>query len=219
MNQSKEQLHAFIQDLIREGEEVLKTAKPIQKPMRDSSVNLLAFEKWRTSCKLLISQLGEFASPWEYSLSNDKARNNQRSVQGMLGALNSIDQNVQAGRLLKFEDLVYAEAFTNLIEQAEYLLAKDYFIAAGVLFRAVLEEKLRRLCDANNITTQKQRPTISDYSQELYKAKVISKIALKNIEAMTAVGNDAAHTKETVKVAVADVKAMHTNLVDFLQRN
>ena len=70
----------------------------------------------------------------------------------MLGALDSIREGIEAGRLLRVEDLVFAEAFANLIEQAEYLLKRNYFLASGVLLRAVLEEELRRMCEINECT-------------------------------------------------------------------
>ena len=135
----------------------------------------------------------------------------------MLGALESISEDVVAGRLARYEDIVFAEAFSNLIEQAEYLLDKEYFLAASVLFRAVLEEKLRRLCDAHSENPETPRPTISDYNQSLYKATVYDKITFKNVDSMAAIGNEAAHHKKGLEAA--DVERLHTNLLDFLQRH
>ena len=97
----------------------------------------------RVSCNLLITSLGKFADPWKEPLSR-KVRSSYRiAANATLGALNSIKENIELGRLLRVEDLVFAEAFANLIEQAEYLLERNYHLASGVLLRAVLEEKLR----------------------------------------------------------------------------
>jgi hypothetical protein len=118
---------------------------------------------------------------------------------------------------VRFEDIVFAEAFSNLIEQAEYLLDKGHYLAAGVLFRAVLEEKLRRLTETHGLILNKERPTISDFNQALYKANIYDKIILKNVDAMTVIGNEAAHN--TGQLQMADVERLHSSLVDFLQRN
>ncbi|MEM8943602.1 MAG: hypothetical protein AAGD11_00345 [Planctomycetota bacterium] len=219
MIDSQEPLNDFVRGLIKEGEEVLSTAFEVRTSSfsTDHFVNLQQFQKWRTSCKLLLQQLGQFAEPWSPNLGSEKVTNNRSSCNATLGALQSIGENLAAGRLARFEDLVFAEAFSNLIEQAEYLLSKDYFLAAGVLFRAVLEEKLRRLCDAHNESPTKARPTISDFNQSLYKAKVYDKIAFKSVDSMAAVGNEAAHNSPDLEVS--DVRRLHSNLIDFLQRH
>ena len=134
----------------------------------------------------------------------------------MLGALQSVLESVEHGRLAAFEDIVFAEAFANLIDQGEYLLEKDYHLAAGVVFRAVLEERLRRLCDVHGAMPAKPRPTISDYNQSLYKANVYDKIVMKHVDAMATVGNAAAHGTDGFHPA--DVVQLRTNLVSFLAR-
>jgi len=219
MTQSNDTLNAFVRELIAEGESVSKTAVKVQTSSFTSDwfVDLQQFHKWRTSCKLLLSQLGQSAQPWSENLGGKNAKTNLANVKVMLGALQSISENVVAGRLARFEDIVVAEAFSNLMEQGQYLLEKGYHLAAGVLFRAVLEEKLRRLCDTNGIIPNKERPTISDFNQALYKATSYDKITFKNIEAMATTGNEAAHTNE--RLQAADVARLHSNLLDFLQRN
>jgi hypothetical protein len=216
---SRATLETFVRQLIDEGNRVIETAvrRQTSSITSDWFVDLQMFQKWRTSCKLLLSQLGSFAAPWEGNLKDNRGTSNRSTAKVMLGALESISENVVAGRLARFEDIVFAEAFSNLIEQAEYLLSKGYYLAAGVLFRAVLEEKLRRLCDTQNQNVEKQRPTISDYNQALYKATVYDKITFKNVDAMATIGNAAAHNED--RLVAADIERLHSNLLDFLQRN
>jgi Domain of unknown function (DUF4145) len=218
MTHARETLNAFVVELIDEGQRVAATAveRATSSITSDRFVNRLQFYKWLTSCKLLIAQLGSFGAPWAIVLDAEPTRCNLSAVTAMIGALESISQNVLAGRLARFEDIVFAEAYSNLIEQAAYLLEKGYFLAAGVLFRAVLEEKLRRLCDVNKLEPEKDRPTINDYNQALYKANVYDKMMFKNVDAMSAIGNEAAHHKDGLQIA--DIERLNTNLVDFLQR-
>src|ERR1039458_7450598 len=101
--------------------------------------------------------------------------------------------SVAEGVLLQLEDLVLADAFANLLEQAKYLLGQGYFLASGVILRAVLEERLRRLSDRHGLTLSKPKPTLSDYNTELYRAGVYGKVTFKDVESLVAVGNAAAH--------------------------
>ena len=110
-----------------------------------------------------------------------------------------MSETIENGYLIKIEDLVFAEAFANLIEQSEYLFNQDYILAAGVIARAVLEEKIRNLCSQQNISFSKLHPTLSDYNQELYKLKLYSKIEFKKIDFLISIGNSAAHNNEFTK--------------------
>lgn len=219
MTHARTTLSDFADALIAEGTQVRGTAfeRATSSFTKDWFVPIEPFEKWRTSCKVLLQQLGAFAQPWTDILNAEQYRNTRGTVDSMLGALKSIAENVTEGRLSRFEDIVFAEAFANLLEQAEYLLEKGYFLAAGVLFRAILEEKLKRLCDTFNCTPTKSRPTIADYNQALYTGKYIDKLAFKSIDEMAAVGNDAAHGKPSL--VIADIERLHNNLSDFLRRN
>ena len=219
MTQARQVMLTFSSSLIAEGTQLRSKAVELKTSSRTSNwfVPIDEFQKWRTSCRLLMMQLGSFAGPWKDVLAADKASNSRGMVDAMLGALKSISENVSQGRLARFEDLVFAEAFSNLFEQAEYLLDKGYCLAAGVLFRATLEEKLRRLCDAFGCVPQKPRPTISDYNQALYTGQHVDKLVFKGVDEMSAIGNDAAHGKSTL--TVADIERLKGNLADFLRRN
>jgi len=65
----------------------------------------------------------------------------------MIGGLKSISDTLDKGYLLRIEDLIFADAFSNLIDQADYLFEQSYILAVGVIARAVLEEKLRNACE------------------------------------------------------------------------
>ncbi len=102
------------------------------------------------------------------------------------------------------------------MDQAEYLFNQGYILASGVISRAVLEERLKKLCDQNNCQPAKQRPTIIDYNTNLYKDQVYDKIIFKNVDSMAAIGNDVAHNKPNVKKE--DVERLLHDLNSFLQR-
>ena len=116
---------------------------------------------------------------------------------------------------MRYEDIIIAEAFSDLIEQAEYLYSQGYALAAGVILRAVLEEHLRRMCNKHGCNPSKNKPTIADYNMELYKSKVYDKIKMKYVESMAAIGNAAAHNSD--EFDSTDIKRLNQDVVSFLQ--
>ena len=161
----------LVEALIEEGEDVLGTkwqpsGRWVSGP--PTYVDLEAFKKWRASCRLLVSLMGDFGTPWQDIFMPD-VPNGLANASTTLGTLKAIKEALSNGYLVRFEELVLAEAFSDLTEQAEYLFEQGYFLAAGVILRAILEERLRKLCERTGCTPAKPRPTISDLNQSLYK--------------------------------------------------
>lgn len=125
-------------------------------------------------------------------------------------------KSLEEGLLIRFEDLVLAEAFSDLSEQAEYLFSQGYFLASGVITRAILEERLRRLCVNHDCTPDRERPTLSDLNTALYKKTVYDKITFKHVDALGAVGNHAAHNNPDLNKE--DVRRMIDGVQAFLLR-
>jgi hypothetical protein len=167
---------------------------------RPAGVELQAFSRWQAGCKNLMRLLADCAEPWNDAFDgNNSASNGSR----MLGTLEAIDHAISGGLLLSVEDIVRAESFNSLLDQADFLDAQGFFLAAGVLARAVLEEHLRAWAANSSLPISKSKPTLNDFKDALYKDKKFSLSVAKHIEAMAAVGNDAAHNKpELTKDAV-----------------
>jgi DNA-binding MarR family transcriptional regulator len=89
-------------------------------------------------------------------------------------------------------------------------------LAAGVVFRAVLEERLRRLCEQHSITLGKTKPTLNDYNSELYKSSVYDKITFKEVDTLIAIGNDAAHNNPTL--VIERISLMRDGVTRILQK-
>lgn len=195
---AKHKVETLLDELISQGEAILKTqwAQPGNWVMGPPVlVDLRPLSEWRASCKLLSSLLGPAGRCWEKTLTEDFPNRIERAI-SVLGTLKAIRHAVAEGLLLKVEDLVLAEAFANLFEQAHYLLSQGYALASGVILRALLEERLRRMCEANSLTIPRERPTLNDYNTELYKASAYDKITFKDIDALIAIGNAAAHNDQ-----------------------
>jgi hypothetical protein len=208
----------LVQKLITEGDAVIASKwQPggnwITGP--PTYVDLEMFQQWRGRCRLLLTLLGPLAGPWEPVLGSTM-ENKFTAAKSTQGALKGIQQSIDEGLLVRFEDLVLAEAFSDLSEQAGYLFGQGYFLAAGVIARAVLEERLRRLATVNACLPTRARPTLADFNGELYKKGVYDKVAFKHVESLAAVGNEAAHASPDLKMD--DVRRLLDGLQDFLTR-
>jgi hypothetical protein len=215
---TKDKIEQLLVGLIEEGTAVLKTKWQPGGNWASGPptyVDLAAFARWRARCKLLAALLGRPGKCWETELTADWNNKIESAVKTQ-STLEAIKVSASEGLLLEVQDLILADAFANLVEQAEYLLNHGYFLASGVLLRAVLEERLRRLGDANSLKPSKSRPTLNDYNTELYKASVYDKITFKEIEALAAIGNDAAHNAGTL--VREDVGRMREGVVRILQK-
>ncbi|MBB3208601.1 hypothetical protein FHS27_004433 [Rhodopirellula rubra] len=215
---ARERIHDLVRNLIDEGDRVLGTEWKQSGNWVGGAprfVDLAQFKKWRASCALLVELMGDLADPWREVLARDSPNNIETAI-GMQGTLKAIDEALDNDLLVRFEDLVFAEAFSDLVEQAEYLFGQGYVLASGVILRAVLEERLLQMCDRGGCLPTKKRPTIADYNTELYKAKVYDKITMKHVDSMAAIGNDAAHNNPDLQKD--DVGRFRHDLISFLQK-
>jgi hypothetical protein len=213
---AKDRISNLVDSLITQGKAVLATEFKQESDWAGSAplVNIQEFAKWRASCRLLLSLLGQSAAPWDDMCEIEQ--NNVATVLSMQGTLEAIREALNNDLLVRYEELVFAEAFSDLMEQAEYLFDEGYILAAGVILRAVLEERLKKMCSYHHCDPSRKRPTIVNYNTALYKAKVYDKITLKHIESMAAIGNEAAHNSPAL--TGEDVGRFKRDLLSFLQR-
>lgn len=193
-------------------------AKGHQLMARGSQTNLLPMEpfaEFRGGCLHIVGMLGRKAEIWR-PVFEDQA-GFVRTGAAMVGTLTAIRRAVESDLLLSVEDLVFADAFGSLLEQADYLFAGGYSLAAGVLGRAVLEEHLRRLCQKHGCLPTKLKPTLADFRIALSQSGQINNIERAHLEAMTAIGNAAAHNMPIH--SAADTERMLSDVREFLLRH
>lgn len=143
------------------------------------------------------------------------------AINHLIGILVALRADYEAGYLESIHELIHADIFTDFLEMADYLLEEGYKDPAAVLAGGVLEEHLRKLCQKNNIPTQKDesRPKKADkLNAELADAEVYSKLDQKSVTSWLDLRNKAAHGKydEYLKEQVA---LMVNGIRDFISRN
>ena len=162
----------------------------------------------RTSALNLLARITSEESFYVREL-RDMPKLNPFVIKGILSAaLVDYTQGFLADNKL----LVSAEVFADFLVQAEVLLENDYKDAAAVIIRSVLEDGLRRLCEANKLPTD-SHDGIFKLAEKLSRASILTKVQFKEIEAKKEIGNNAAHGHFDA-YSKADVIAFH----EFVQR-
>lgn len=184
----------------------------------DSIQDRNSLRLWSNELILLRNIGGKMLAPWAPRLAHGGVLIPTVYMQDPLAALETVKYAIENGLLTSYRDLVMAEAFSDLFEQGQCLLNEGYFLAAGVIFRAVLEERLRELCVGANCMPGKDRPTLADLNQALYRCETVQydKAMMLNVTALAAVGNDAAHNKESLKRE--DVERLMRGTLEFISR-
>jgi hypothetical protein len=125
---------------------------------------------------------------------------------GVVGVLEAAKADFEGGLLFNLRALIETEVFDDFLDQAEVLLKTGYYIPAASLTGAVLEDTLRKICDAKSIP----HPTstkIDALNVDLARAGVYSKLVQKQITAYADIRNNADH-RHFDQFKQADVEAM-----------
>lgn len=207
-----DKLNLLLDRLIKEGDLLIE--KVSSNMIHDHE----GVRRWSNDLILFCSLADDLILPWKARLSHNGFVIAPEAVRQPLSALKTIRAAIAEGLLTRYADLVIADTFADLTEQAEHLLSQGYFLASGVIFRAVLEERLRNMCVRNGVMPSKPRPTINDFNAALYSASppIYDKSMMLHVTALAAIGNDAAHNAPTLKRE--DVDRLANSVRDFLAR-
>jgi hypothetical protein len=142
------------------------------------------------------------------------------SVGPMVGVVEALCSDLEAGYLDSLSALLHGEVFADLLDMATHLLEEGYKDPAAVVTGAAIETHLRRLAESRGMSTEIEgRPKKTDLlNAELTKRGVYSRLDQKNITAWLDLRNRAAHGKfdeysrEQVVILLASVR-------DFMARN
>jgi hypothetical protein len=168
----------------------------------------------RAKGKLLLRKLGSFGDVWMDAF--EPGQNEYCDIRNMLGCAIEIADAITKDRLSTIEESVSADVLGDLVEHAEVLMEQSFHLAAAVVLRAVLEERLRKLCASHGLAVTATRPTMENYKQALATGGIVNKIVAKKIDWMAGVGNAAAHNLPTFNSN--DVPDLYKSTLDFLEK-
>ena len=210
----KEKLIRICEALISEADTVEATQFET-KTSYTKFVDMTTLHKWWGKVKSFGYQLGVAARPWAITFDSEPEQNSLVFAMKVHGVLEAIKHELENDHLESFTQLVRAETLADLLDQADHLNQKGYYLAGGVLGRAVLEEHLRNTCDLLSCMPPKTKPTINDYNMALYGIDHYTKTRMKQVDALASIGNDAAHNKP--ELTKEDVKKLLTDLPELIE--
>ena len=142
-----------------------------------------------------------------------------QSVPKLLGILKSLREDYVSGFLTNINELIHSEIFSDILDEAKYLLSKGYAGASAVTCGVVLEEHIRKLAEKVGIPVQDgatfRRAEV--LNQDLAKNGVYGKPEQKSVTAWLGIRNDAAHPQES-KSNDEMVRLMIEGIRNFIQR-
>lgn len=207
-----------IDELIELGKRVLATRKsPMAGHMTSDFVDVQITNQWITSCLSLVARVFGESSP-HYLRLQEQFVNYPKwpNVQQAFGVLLAVKDDFESGSLFSIKRLIEAELFDEFLEQAEHLFKAGYFQPAAVIAGSVLEDGLRKLCEANGIALS-SAPKLDLMNSELAKKAVYSKLIQKRITALADLRNNAAHGKWG-EFEKSDVELMIRDIRDFMAK-
>jgi hypothetical protein len=215
---ANEKVIARLAELIERGTEIEKTRKP---PPRnylgfDSTVDSQAANQWNASAKSILAKafgresehFGLFEACCEKGVTYSPLHRG-------IGILMAAKEDFEHGYIQDVRNLVAAEVFSDLLDQASELLEAGYHGPAAVLAGAVLEDNLRKLCELHSIDLP-PKPKLDYMNAQLAKADVFNKLTQKRITAIADMRNSAAHGKWD-EFQQEDVKDMISWTIGFTE--
>jgi hypothetical protein len=160
-----------------------------------------AHQHFLTRCEAAAIRVGGAHSAYVKQLAEILSRpshDGQKCIYAV-GVIKALKDDVQAGYLRTFEELIHGDLFCDYLEMAHHLLEEGYKDAAAVLAGGTLEGHLRQLCIKHGIPTTTisgsiERPKKAEQmNTDLRSQSAYALLDQKNVTAWLDLRNRAAH--------------------------
>ena len=184
--------------------------------------DVIVGQSWMASAANAIQQVSPTGSFFRIELdrlmSNDQLKGGIpiSVAQKVLGLLQSVQLEAQAGLLTKLEDQIVATAFDDFLDHASQYHKSGKVKEAAVLASAVLEDTVKRIATKSGInpTGLSLEPLID----ELARLDVVTPVKAKRLKSYAAIRNHALHA-EWEKLDLKDVGAQISGLRELLDEH
>lgn len=215
----KREILTQLDELIAEGQRLDASFRMSDRGTGESDVAEVEFQSFVTASRAAVERIAGKSS--EFYAAIPKEIPDRIAVLGyggsvippITGALIALRQAVDAGLLVGLEDRLRANVYDDFLVQATELLSAGYHVPAIVLIGGVLEDHLRKLCQARFLSW-KGAGSLSKFN-DLLKDTLYPQTVWRRIQAISDVRNDAAHGKGA-SVKRDDVDDAHSYVQRFL---
>lgn len=189
-----EQVRRRIDALIEKGAAVLSTERPNSPGVIGfPTLSNQAYINWRAQA---LSFLTDFLGPDHTYTSTFKAATDSggyvSSVHGGVGILKAVLEDVDHGYIETVRQLITAEVWSDLFDQAMYLLNRGYEAPAASLAGALLENGLRSVAESKGVPA-KDGDNLPSLNQKLADKGIYNRLTQKKVSFWTDVRNAADH--------------------------
>ena len=184
--------------------------------------DVVSVQSWMTSAANAIQQVAPVGSFFREELdrlmTNDQLKGGipENVVAKVLGVLQSVQLEAQAGLLVKLEDQVVATAFDDFLDRASDYHKSGKLKEAAVLASAILEDTVKRIAVKNQLDPEGL--SLDPLIDELAKRSVFSSVKTKRVKSFAGVRNHALHA-EWDKLDLKDVGAQIAGVRELLDEH
>jgi uncharacterized protein YutE (UPF0331/DUF86 family) len=184
--------------------------------------DVTAAQGWMASAANAIQQVTSPGSFYRQELdrlmANDELRSGipEHIIAKVLGVLESVHSEAQAGMLQRLEDQVAATAFDDFLDHASDYHKSGKLREAAVLASAVLEDAVKRVGAKNQAKTA--AVSLDPLIDDLTSRGVFTAVKAKRLKSYAGVRNHALHA-EWDKLDLKDVGAMISGVRELLDEH
>ena len=189
----EEHIVTRIEQLVSQGQEIARSYSPDDYWIKD----VPRVQSWLASAVHVILQISPPAS--FYHLETARLTNQEDLKRGItvvivekvLGLLLSVQSEASAGFLSRLEYQVFATAFDDFLDHADFFYKSGKAKEAAILVSAVLEDVLKRVAEKHDIDAAKT--SLEPLVNQLGIAQVLSEVKVKRVKSYIGVRNAAYH--------------------------
>ena len=188
-----ERVHERALSLIEKGQSTLATHQPNSPYVIAPTLDAQEYSNWRTqSLSFLTDLLGpEHVYTVNFKTATEAGGYQEATWKG-IGILQAMLQDIEQGFIETLRRLITAEVFSDLFDQATYLLDNEYVAPAASLTGAVLENGLRSIGSSKGVNV---RPTdnLQSLNNQLAEKGIYSRLTQKKVSVWIDIRNAADH--------------------------
>ena len=192
-----------VDDFIQRADEILALGRAALGTSHGTNIGFAVkpepFAAFRSSALSFLGNVFGASHPYCTDFDSSVSKAYIAQVEAGVGIVAAARSELAGGWLQTTRGLLSAEIFADFLEMAEHLLSEGYKDAAAVIAGSALEEHLRQLAVAVNVSTTRTKdgvevPLKADaLNADLAKAGAYSKLDQKSITAWLDLRNKAAH--------------------------
>ncbi len=191
------------EDFIQRADEILELGRAALGTSHGTNIGFVVkpepFGAFRSSALSFFANVFGATHPYFTNFDSSVSKAYTAQVEAGVGIVEAARSELAGGWIQTTRGLLSAEIFADFLEMAEHLLSEGYKDAAAVIAGSALEEHLRQLAIAANVSTTRMKddvevPLKADaLNANIAKADVYSKLDQKSITAWLDLRNKAAH--------------------------